>query len=51
MWYIGIPIKKGVLKVKGKIGPFPAPVNLKQAGRIFKHTVCAEYNPQGKIMF
>lgn len=51
MWYIGIPIKKEVLKVKGKIGPFPAPVNLKQAGRIFKHTVCAEYNPQGKIMF
>lgn len=39
------------LKVKGKIGPFPAPVNLKQAGRIFKHTVCAKYNPQGKIMF
>ena len=31
MWDIGIP-KKGVLKVKGKIGPFPAPVNLKQAG-------------------
>ena len=47
MWDIGIP-KKGVLKVKGKIGLFPAPVNLKQYWQNFQTYCMCRIQPAGE---